>query len=574
MGFYVYISIKLSGKYDRTESLLEYFPKDIVEKRKWRAFGLPGREALLDFVNFPVHKGKNVIRIGAFGDSHTEVSEVGEIGRTESYPRQLQELFNKNFPGKKVEVISFGVGADGFQDQFLLWEQYAEDYGLDYILLGPRGFYPERDFTAHAFIMCDSENQYFAPPKERYILSGENGVEFIHNRGRKADRFIPSWKSLRYDKGPFLQIGCFFPYFKNLFKKNPFYYTDMSMNEESSKINKILLKKIKDRYDEKILFVTDWPEIFKNYKSVQNLYNINIIDFERGHHYWMAFAHASSLENELLANVYFNSLVGNKSFDFDIINCRFNPLTNSSQPTVKNPHVNLDSVKSIKVFSNNNIELFSLASSDLDFFYHDFGGSYDRQMKKEIKNFLAFWPSPSLSLPRIHFSIPFSMQGGEKIFLKIPEKKKIELGSITPLDSHGVFFIFRRPYIFIPGRDEVYFRIDHMLSFMEGKKITMNLFIEDYELGVLKPIDGSFKFSPAVGFNETFAMQGPDSNRARVDNFPDRFSLYAQYNMKNGEKIKSPMPSIICKKDKQRINLKLPNFTPLYSHSRKTEYLK
>ena len=96
------------------------------------------------FLDFPQKKKAKVIRIGTFGDSQTYGKEVQ---KGESYPEQLQDLFNQFSSDTKVEVLNFGVSGYGFQRNFLFWEEYAKKYNLDYILFGPFGFQPERDLS-------------------------------------------------------------------------------------------------------------------------------------------------------------------------------------------------------------------------------------------------------------------------------------------------------------------------------------------------------------------------------------------------------------------------------------------
>ena len=55
---------------------------------------------------------------------------------------------------------------------------------------------------------------------------------------------------------------------------------------------------------------------------------------------------------------------------------------------------------------------------------------------------------------------------------------------------------------------------------------------------------------------------GP-SHHLREKDLPEEFPLYIQYNMNNGESFKSLIPDWKCKKEKQQIHLKLPNFEPL-----------
>ena len=165
-----------------------------------------------NFLNFSPSKGKDSIRIGAFGDSHTFGSEVN---KTESYPYQLQKLLNQKFPNKKIEVLNFGVSGHGFQKQYFLWKKYAKSYELDYILLGPRSFHSNRDVVF-------TRNRNFRPfkyPSARFILSNNNKLKQVHIKGDTLEeryktyyKLIPSWTTLRYDKKPFQIWERFLPF--------------------------------------------------------------------------------------------------------------------------------------------------------------------------------------------------------------------------------------------------------------------------------------------------------------------------------------------------------------------------
>ena len=204
------------------------------------------------FLNFSSLKQPGTIRVGTFGDSHTFGAEVD---KTESYPYQLQELFKKKFPNKKVEVLNFGKNGSGFQEQFFLWEKYAKSYELDYILISPRGLYASRDLGFSVIWK-------FAVPKSRFILSKDKKLDLVHiigdtleERYKNYYKLIPSWTTFRYDKQPFRVLKEFFPFLDAV--RNPFYYIKISDEEEFVKINIIMLEKIKSLYNKKILFFTD-----------------------------------------------------------------------------------------------------------------------------------------------------------------------------------------------------------------------------------------------------------------------------------------------------------------------------
>ena len=304
-GFYIYYLYKYPKPHDKNY-LLKHYPKDLILKTGGRL--TTPEKRFQHFLNFSPSKGKDSIRIGAFGDSHTFGSEVD---KTESYPYQLQKLLNQKFPNKKIEVLNFGKGGDGFQMQFFLWEKYAKNYELDYILLGPRGFRSNRDVTFRKTWNFINFNH----PKVRFILSRNSNLKQVHIKGDTLEeryknyyKLIPSWTALRYDKKPFQIWERFLPFLRYKIQ-NPFYYTKMSNKEESTRINVLLLEKIKKLYNKKILFFTDYNPIFNSYQSVEKLYNLNLIPFPKNRFY-KVFSHKSSLGNEIIAKVYFNALIG------------------------------------------------------------------------------------------------------------------------------------------------------------------------------------------------------------------------------------------------------------------------
>lgn len=111
-GLYFYYLYKYP-KFQDGEHLLKWYPEKILLKT---GSNLPTPEKRIQhFLNFSPLKEKGVIRIGTFGDSFTYGTEVDKKG---TYPYLLQQLFDREFPEKKIEVLNFGVTGHGFQEQF------------------------------------------------------------------------------------------------------------------------------------------------------------------------------------------------------------------------------------------------------------------------------------------------------------------------------------------------------------------------------------------------------------------------------------------------------------------------
>lgn len=539
----------------------KYYSKEVILKIGGR-LSLP-EERLQHFLNFPPIKKQEVIRIGAFGDSHTYGAEVGKTG---TYPYQLQALFKKNFPKKNIEVLNFGVENTGFQEIFFFWEKYAKKYQLDYILLGPRGFYPYRDTT---FIKWFKAEIYM--PKTRFILSENNTLEQVHIKGHTLEeryknyyRLIPPWIAFRYDRMLFnkMWVQMLFALRKNL--HNPFYYKKhLSDAEESSQINILLLKEIQKQHPKKILFFTDHKPTYNTYQSIKELYNLNLIPFWTNHSLYYRRHHESSLGHKLLAKIYFNALLGKKDFFLNPINCSYHKnsksinQTNSSLPSSLQ---NLDQVESIHI--NNGKALLSFLCNS---------STYNcKNINLKTTSFITFLNHQSLFHSPL-FPLPFSLKQGMKIYIQ-QAHNKIELGSIQPLDSHNKFFAFYTKYIKTSSVNYnennvnfppyVLFVLKKMPNDLREKiKTSGNLFLENHFLGHTKLEKGKrLRVTPAR--NLSFVMRGP-THSIKEQDLPDEFPLYIQYNTKNGEIFKSLIPDWKCKKQKYPIHLDLPNFEPL-----------
>ena len=432
-GFYIYYLFNYPEPFE-TDYLLEYYPEDFILKA---GDFLPfPQERPQNFLNFPTAKESNSIRIGTFGDSSTFGYEVDKKA---SYPYLLQQLFNKHFPNQKIEVLNFGMKGASFQEQFLLWERYSKLYGLDYILLGPRGFYPNRDIT----FRISWNFQLFDFPKERFILFNDNELKQVHIQGNTLKeryknyyRLIPSWAALRYDKKPFKIWEKFFPFLRHRIQ-NPFYYKNLSDEKESAKINILLMKKINAIYHKKILFFTDNSSLYNSYQSSENFYNLNRIPFNKNRFY-MVFHHASSLENKRIANIYFNALAGRKKFSLKTIECYFKKI-DFSKKRFDDDLYNIRSINIVgKGLGSPSVAIFKHNSSD---HHHNNKGSYSNRKEKGIKSFIGFSTKYDfLDFP--FFPLTIQLKTGMKLSIQLPDKSRIELGEVRALDQFNRFFVF------------------------------------------------------------------------------------------------------------------------------------
>ena len=564
IGLYIYFFYKFPP-FDNLDlsNTLKYYPKELILKKG--SFLDQPEDKLQHFLKFTPHKKKNAIRIGTFGCSFTSGEEVND---TESYPRQLQKLFDKNFPNKNIEILNFGLPGDGFQEQFFLWEQYAEKYHLDYILYGPQGLYPGRD-TSFRLIYNSIKDRNRFLPKARFIISNDSKIRLVYF---KDNPVIPFWMILRYDRDVYHRLNNYFPF--KYFEGSLFYYTKRTVDNESFFINQHLLKKIKDPYDKKILIINDNSKTFKSYRHLHDLYNINHIDLDRNAFYWMGHRHGSSLENELIANIYYNGLLGKDSFGFDIIQCFPFAITSPSFHQKKH---NLDSVETIRITGGGKRLLNLIANHSRNFYLDsELEESDTFDIIKGTKNFLIFsskHPITTTSFSNIiGLQIPISIKEGMKLFIQKKNKEKIGLGFVKKLDSNGYFFTFHEKYINIypynHNSSRIRFKLNNIPSNLKKKiqKITneVDLFLGNYKLGILKPTPSFdfLRFLPLKGYDETFVMVGPRSN-VRINDFHPVFSLYIQHEMKDKNIFKSMVSNVTCKKIRKNIGIHLPNFEPL-----------
>ena len=254
------------------------------------------------------------MRIGAFGDSYTYGSESGA---GQSIPAQLGRLFRSRLPDLEMEVLNFGRPGHGCQQHWLFIKEFAAPYQLDYILLGPEGCQPHRE-TVMVPDWSNQNNRHH--PRGRFILKNKD-VQFVNIQGKSFSErrknyytLMPPLIVLKYDRGFFDSIKRL--YFPQISKKikNPFYYSDLNTDEESRRINTVLLKKIASLRPRRFLFLQAVEKIYNLYKDSEKQYNLNFINPFPRHDFLYDRGHYSSLGNELWAEIYFHGLTGQKDF--------------------------------------------------------------------------------------------------------------------------------------------------------------------------------------------------------------------------------------------------------------------
>jgi len=135
-------------------------------------------------------KPKNVVRIAILGDSFTEALHVAVENTFWSI---LQAKLNdcKAFGDKKVEVINFGVGGFGTDQELLTLRHWVWDYAPDIVLLA---FYTGNDIRNNSKILEPYKlKPFFVPQGEKLELDNS----FINHPNYKWKTGL-FWSGLRY----------------------------------------------------------------------------------------------------------------------------------------------------------------------------------------------------------------------------------------------------------------------------------------------------------------------------------------------------------------------------------------
>jgi hypothetical protein len=273
---------------------VKYLDKAAMLKLGW--VGIENKKN--KFTNFDLKKEKGILRVGCFGDSFVEGQEVLD---GQDYPAVLADLMNSG-KNKKVEVINFGVPGYGFHQTFILFNELAEKFDLDYAVFGPSGFNPEREHT-FSFKINNKNSKYAL--HARYVIDGQDiklieviGDDYI-SRSNNYYRFMPHDQYLKYDYYAPAFLACLVGANRKIL--NPFYYYNKSMIREAENIYEKILIRLAKRpiemifieYDNKIVSIV-------NKLKHNNLQGCLIKRFER-FPYKTVKGHNSALANEILA---------------------------------------------------------------------------------------------------------------------------------------------------------------------------------------------------------------------------------------------------------------------------------
>lgn len=258
------------------------------------------------FVNFDRQKPPRVVRIGAFGDSFTYGDEVDEDS---DYPAQLQRALTEAGV-TNVEVLNFGTSWFSFGQSHIMWDEVGRNFSLDYVLLGPAGFNPERETQ---FNHTYGRSPYYL--HSRYVLD-KGGIRLVDvpgethgERFRSYYSFVPGRDVLRYERGDLAFLAALLPDDRRI--GNPFYYDARGRKAEAVAIQKDLLQDMKKSGSPVLAAVYPTHDNVKVAADALTGGNFCITQFKRPSKfpYFAPEGHNSPTGNALLARQYLATLL-------------------------------------------------------------------------------------------------------------------------------------------------------------------------------------------------------------------------------------------------------------------------
>lgn len=374
------------------------------------------------FTHFDMRKRPGVVRIGCLGDSFTYGSEVSS---SEDYPNVLQRLFRER-GYSQVEVLNFGSGWYGFQQTFILWEDVARRFDLDYVVLGPKTFFFARDTT---FDHVSPNNIHYL--HARSVLDGE-GLRIVEIAGdtfgeRTAAyrRFVPHWRYLRYDYRAPAFLACLVPRGKEI--RNPFYYR-RDITGELAEVYRRQLRRMADSGVQIVLGHYDNQDILQIARSLgrSNLFATGLKEIF-SYPYRAPKGHGSPSGNELLAEQFFAILTGRGQTSLPLITIK--PLKRLSNPSARGSPEELDSYARISVGldGGDSWRFVEIMSGTLT---HDLQGDFLR--KRHLKALLALKTSDQLLPEAVFYPLSMGIHEGMKLSLRSAQGEFI-LGNVSLL---------------------------------------------------------------------------------------------------------------------------------------------
>jgi hypothetical protein len=271
----------------------------------WRlGYFLSGKQS--SFVHFSPAKPPGTIRVGAFGDSFTYGQEVDEVS---DFPDRLQELLAPIL--NDVQVINFGNSGHGFGQSYIMWNEVGRKFDLDYIVLGPATFFPDRDTRFNRFYQGEPDVLH-----SRFIIDGDKVRQIDPIGTTQAERFrnyvsfFTPWPYVRYDRNDPAFLAALLPEGRTL--GNPFYYDRRSEESEAIEIYHRLIERMAQTGSRIVLGAYSW--IDQGRQAAADLAGerlcaaqfVRLIRFP----YLAALGHDSPTGNMLLARQYLALLLG------------------------------------------------------------------------------------------------------------------------------------------------------------------------------------------------------------------------------------------------------------------------
>lgn len=236
----------------------------------------------LKFRNPPRIGNKNIC---LFGDSHAYGSEVS---REVSPGYQLQAQLKKM--GLNYNVFNFGASASSISKIFFVLPHIFKSITCEFVVLGPSGYQLDREQSFFfETVETSSSRVILKTPLDRNNPKIQPVVLAISPKGihERLSSLIPSLKQWRFDR----KISPFLYYLFDLFGlqiKNPFYYLEMSYQEEETYLLKALIKNIESLSPRtKIIFTYSDPNIadedstgqgtYDSFKEVRGLESLKIL---------------------------------------------------------------------------------------------------------------------------------------------------------------------------------------------------------------------------------------------------------------------------------------------------------
>lgn len=264
------------------------------------------------YLTFPKDKRPGTIRIGIFGGSSVQGSEIAP---GHDFPSFLHNRF-KELGYNHVEVINFGVEGYGIHQSYLMWKWLGSLYDLDYVIFFPFKFHLTRDMAfiyegnyefIHARFIPDHDSLKLLP------VLGNSPLEATE----LYFRFIPNWRYFRYDAKLASIFRAALP-FGDKIPFNPFYW-----KLPSNRVKEILdtyrlifsnlAKKAKN-----VIIVTNDDTVYslRNNLDLPNLVflksnvatSVRLLNLSASHR--APGGHLSAIGNKLRADELFNFLAG------------------------------------------------------------------------------------------------------------------------------------------------------------------------------------------------------------------------------------------------------------------------